>query len=124
MLSPLSIHKNLLNHLCAARNALHLTTFINPARYEVSPPYTQNLGKLAVMLLRGLIVLLLLTCASTLAQTPTGDLLEVRVEGTTDTLSDLVKINLNARAGTPVERIDLEAERNRVLAMGTFATVS
>jgi outer membrane protein insertion porin family len=100
-----------------------LTTFINTSRYEVSPPYAQNLGKLAVML-RGLIVLLLLTCASALAQTPTGDLLEVRVEGTTDTLADLVKINLNARSGTPIERIDLEAERNRVLAMGTFATVS
>lgn len=75
-------------------------------------------------MLRGLTLFLLLLGGLAFAQTPTGDLLEVRVEGTTNTLADLVRINLNARAGTPVERIDLEAERNRVLAMGTFATVS
>jgi len=52
-----------------------------------------------------------------------GPLLEVRVEGTT-TFADIVRTIVAARAGTPAERVDLEAERNRVYALGTFEEVS
>src|SRR5690554_6999886 len=47
----------------------------------------------------------------------------VVVEGTTG-FADIVRVVLNARAGTPVADIDLEAERNRVYALGSFASVS
>ncbi|MEX2541946.1 MAG: POTRA domain-containing protein [Trueperaceae bacterium] len=50
-------------------------------------------------------------------------LAEVRVEGTT-AYADIVRVVLGARAGTAVGRIDLEAERNRVYALGTFSAVS
>lgn len=52
-----------------------------------------------------------------------GPLVEVRVEGTDD-YADIVRTLISAREGTPAERIDLEAERNRVFGLGTFATVS
>ncbi len=52
-----------------------------------------------------------------------GPLVEVRVEGT-DTFADVVRTVVAARRGTPAERIDLEAERNRVYALGTFAEVT
>lgn len=52
-----------------------------------------------------------------------GPIAEVRVEGT-ETYDDIVRTLLTARPGTPVQRIDLEAERNRVYGLGTFASVS
>jgi outer membrane protein insertion porin family len=57
--------------------------------------------------------------------TPTvqGPLLEVRVEGTT-TFADIVRTIVAARRGTQAERVDLEAERNRVYALGTFEEVT
>ncbi len=47
----------------------------------------------------------------------------VVVEGTT-TFADIVRVVLASRAGTRVGDIDLEAERNRVYALGSFAAVS
>ena len=55
---------------------------------------------------------------------PNSRLVDVRVAGTSEALTPLVEVNLTARAGTPVGSIDLEAERNRVLGMGTFAEVT
>ncbi len=55
--------------------------------------------------------------------TAQGPLLEIRVEGTT-TFVDIVRTIVAARAGTQAERVDLEAERNRVYALGTFEEVS
>jgi outer membrane protein insertion porin family len=52
-----------------------------------------------------------------------GPLLEVRVEGTT-TFADIVRTIVAARRGTQAERVDLEAERNRVYALGTFEEVT
>jgi len=52
-----------------------------------------------------------------------GRLADVRVEGTT-TYADIVKTIITARSGTPVDSIDLEAERNRVYSLGTFQEVS
>ena len=52
-----------------------------------------------------------------------GPITEVRVEGT-DTYADIVRTLISARVGTPAERIDLEAERNRVYGLGTFASAS
>ena len=75
-------------------------------------------------MLRHVLALCLLVLMLATAQTPSGSLLEVRVVGASESIANLVRINLNARPGTDVERIDLEAERNRVLALGTFASVS
>ena len=64
--------------------------------------------------------------ASALAQTAprvTGNLTEVRVDGTT-VFADVVRTIVAARTGTPAERVDLEAERNRVYALGAFEEVS
>ncbi len=55
---------------------------------------------------------------------PNSRLVDVSVAGTTQALTPLVEVNLTAREGTPVGSIDLEAERNRVLGMGTFAEVT
>ena len=55
---------------------------------------------------------------------PNSRLVDVRVAGTSEALMPLVEVNLTAREGTPVGSIDLEAERNRVLGMGTFAEVT
>ncbi len=52
-----------------------------------------------------------------------GPLLEVRVEGTS-TFADIVRTIVAARRGTQAERVDLEAERNRVYALGTFEEVT
>ena len=52
-----------------------------------------------------------------------GRLADVRVEGTTN-YADIVKTIITARKGTPVDSIDLEAERNRVYSLGTFQEVS
>ncbi len=53
----------------------------------------------------------------------TGRLADVRVEGTTN-YADIVKTIITSRKGTPVDSIDLEAERNRVYSLGTFQEVS
>lgn len=58
------------------------------------------------------------------AQTVAGPLVDVQIIGASETNERLIRVNLVARPGTPAERIDLEAERNRLLAMGTFAEVS
>jgi outer membrane protein insertion porin family len=55
--------------------------------------------------------------------TLSGPLVEVIVEGTT-TYADVVRTIVAARRGTPAERVDLEAERNRVYALGTFEEVT
>ncbi len=79
------------------------------------------------------IVVLFLTSSLILVQAQTKDdadidaslkLSGIQVLGTSDTIASLVEINLNARAGTPIETIDLQVERNRVLSMGRFAEVS
>jgi outer membrane protein insertion porin family len=76
---------------------------------------------------RLLLLLVLWLSGAALAQgtlpTAQGPLLEVRVEGTT-TFADIVRTIVAARAGTQAERVDLEAERNRVYALGTFEEVS
>lgn len=73
-----------------------------------------------------LVVLLALLAGMGLAQSePTvqGRLADVRVEGTT-TYADIVRTIITARRNTPVESIDLEAERNRVYSLGTFEEVT
>lgn len=73
-----------------------------------------------------LVVLLSLLATLGLAQTPPtvqGRLAAVRVEGTT-TYADIVRTIITARTNTPVESIDLEAERNRVYSLGTFEAVT
>ena len=76
---------------------------------------------------RHLVAAMLVTVgALALAQqqpTPQGRLADVRVEGTTN-YADIVKTIITARKGTPVDSIDLEAERNRVYSLGTFQEVS
>lgn len=78
---------------------------------------------------RLLVVFLLLLVGVAGAQgapsTPTvqGPLREVRVEGTS-TFADIVRTIVAARAGSAAERVDLEAERNRVYALGTFEEVT
>ncbi len=58
------------------------------------------------------------------AQAVSGDLAEIRFEGISNpTTQSLVRVRLVARPGTPVERINLEAERNRILGLGTFSQV-
>lgn len=69
-------------------------------------------------------VLLVFMTAFAAAQ-PADDarLSSVVVNGTT-TFSDIVRVVLTSRAGTKVADVDLEAERNRVYALGSFASVS
>lgn len=61
------------------------------------------------------------------AQSPVveGEIVEVRVVGST-TYEDIIKTLVTVRPGTPVERVNIEEERNRVYDLGTFesATVS
>lgn len=71
-----------------------------------------------------LLLLSLVLLGSVLAQTVAGPLVEVQIIGASETNERLIRVNLVARPGTLAERIDLEAERNRLLAMGTFAEVS
>lgn len=52
-----------------------------------------------------------------------GPLGAVEVRGT-DTYADIVRAIITSRPGTPAERVDLEAERNRIYGLGTFATVT
>ncbi len=78
-------------------------------------------------ILAGLALVVALGAASwTLAQaapTISGALTQVRVDGTT-AFADVVRTIVAARPGTPAERVDLEAERNRVYALGAFEEVS
>jgi outer membrane protein insertion porin family len=53
----------------------------------------------------------------------TGTLAEIRVEGTTD-YELLVKTVIRSRAGINVDSINVETERNLVLQLGTFSSVS
>ena len=75
----------------------------------------------------GLLLAVALAAVSTsLAQASpavSGALTEVRVDGTT-AFADVVRTIVAARVGTPAERVDLEAERNRVYALGAFEEVS
>jgi outer membrane protein insertion porin family len=75
--------------------------------------------------LAAVLVAIWLIPAAAVAQVPDlrGPLAEVRVEGS-EIYADIVRTLVTARPGTPVERIDLEAERNRVYGLGTFASVS
>ncbi len=61
------------------------------------------------------------------AQAPVveGEIVEVRVVGST-TYEDIIRTLVTVRSGTPVERVNIEEERNRVYDLGTFqsATVS
>lgn len=88
--------------------------------------------------LRALLVLILLFGGATAAQNasenapsstlqsfPEGaTLAAIRVEGASTSLDSLIRVNLVSRAGVPVADIDLEAERNRVVSMGSFQEVS
>src|SRR5690625_81498 len=68
--------------------------------------------------------LLLLTAGLSTAQPEAAARLDaVVVEGTT-TFADIVRVVLASRSGTLMSDIDLEAERNRVYALGSFAAVS
>lgn len=70
------------------------------------------------------IVLGVLFGATAHAQIDTsGQLTDVRVEGT-QTYGDIIRTIITSRVGTLVDSIDLEAERNRIYALGTFETVS
>ena len=75
--------------------------------------------------LTALLALFALLASAAQAQAPDvrGGIVEVRVEGS-DVYADIIRTLVSARVGTPAERIDLEAERNRVYGLGTFATVS
>lgn len=78
------------------------------------------------MRLKKLITVLLLLLPLTVSQAqvdPEARLDSVVVEGTT-TFADIVRVVLASRSGTLVGEIDLEAERNRVYALGSFAAVS
>ena len=75
------------------------------------------------MPIRRAVLVIALLLSSAVAQELRGGLTEVFVEGTTE-YADLVKVIISARPGIPVERIDLEAERNRVYSLGTFKEVS
>lgn len=68
-------------------------------------------------------LLLLLLAPLTSAQQVLGQLTEVRVEGTTN-YADIIRTLLIARRGTPVDAVDIEAERNRAYSLGTFETVT
>lgn len=75
--------------------------------------------------LAAFLVLFALLSSAANAQAPDvrGGIVEVRVDGT-EVYADIIRTLVSARVGTPAERIDLEAERNRVYGLGTFATVS
>ena len=74
---------------------------------------------------RSFAILVLLVAGIAFAQQPTirGSLAAVEVTGT-QTYEDIVRTIISAREGTPVDRIDLEAERNRIYSLGTFEEVT
>jgi outer membrane protein insertion porin family len=54
-----------------------------------------------------------------------GTLIEIRIGGVTDDLRErLIRATIGARTGTTVDAVNLEAERNRILGLGTFSEVS
>ncbi|MDQ3459280.1 MAG: BamA/TamA family outer membrane protein [Deinococcota bacterium] len=55
---------------------------------------------------------------------PSGALTEIRISGASPGNERLIAVSLEARRGTPVADIDLEAERSRVLELGLFAAVT
>ncbi len=75
------------------------------------------------MLFRPLVVAFCLLCPLALAQTVSGPLREVRIEGATAN-QDLIRTLLVSRPGAPADRIDLEAERNLVYSLGYYDQVS
>jgi outer membrane protein insertion porin family len=71
------------------------------------------------------VIFAVLMFSSAFAEALSGPLVErPRVIGTSPLNENLVRVRLEAREGTPVERIDLEAERSRVLELGLFASVT
>ncbi len=70
-------------------------------------------------------LLLSLLATAALAQAPTvsGPLQEIRITGATSG-EDLIRTFLVARPGVPAEQIDLEAERNLVYSIGSYAAVT
>ncbi|MAZ53949.1 MAG: hypothetical protein CMO31_08075 [Trueperaceae bacterium] len=83
----------------------------------------RNQCRLILMLLRSVVIALVVLVSWCASQDLKGPLAEVVVEGT-DNYTDLIKVVISARPGTPVERIQLEAERNRIYSLGTFEEVS
>lgn len=71
----------------------------------------------------GLLALAVGSSSAVAQAAPTGTLVEVRVEGTT-AFADIVRTIVAARPGSAIDRVDLEAERNRVYALGSFEEVS
>ena len=88
------------------------------AAHVVAPPLRPLLAALAFLAA-------VLPASAAFAQAPevAGPIAEVRVEGS-ETYADIVRTLVTTRPGTPADRVDLEAERNRVYGLGTFATVS
>jgi outer membrane protein insertion porin family len=75
--------------------------------------------------MRSLLILLILLPVWAGAQTTDEYLQQVRIEGTSSVSNtNIVSVVLSSRAGTRVASIDLEAERNRVYAVGSFSEVS
>lgn len=76
-------------------------------------------------MMRILLLLLFTLPALALAQ-PQDDsrLQEVRIEGTTPETAKIVEVILGVRTGSSVASVNLEAERNRVYALGSFREVS
>ncbi len=48
-------------------------------------------------------------------------LAEVRIEGASGPKTSRINVTLSARPGTPVSQLDLESERDRILAIGDFS---
>ena len=72
---------------------------------------------------------IMLGCGFVQAQTqPTeirGNLSEVRILGVSDpTQERIIRASISARPGTPAARVNLEAERNLILSIGSFSEVS
>ncbi|MDR9390593.1 MAG: POTRA domain-containing protein [Trueperaceae bacterium] len=97
---------------------MHPSPFRARGPHADAPPARRPVASFLVALLAAL-------APFAVAQAPEvrGPVAEVRVEGT-ETYADIVRTLVTTRPGTPAERVDLEAERNRVYGLGTFATVS
>ncbi len=65
----------------------------------------------------------LLAGAATAQPRLSGPLVEIRVEGTV-IYAEIIRTVITPRPGSPVDRIDLEAERNRLYTLGTFEEVT
>jgi outer membrane protein insertion porin family len=80
---------------------------------------------------RQLFVLLIMMLGWGVAQTQAqsseirGNLAEVRIVGVSDpTQERIIRASISARPGIPAARVDLEAERNLILSIGSFSEVS